>query len=65
MDQLTKDWTDRWKDTKAIMEEYYVDINRGKTGVIVASQLPHLIAVDEDILSTGVSLYYLRVSISD
>uniref|UniRef100_UPI00398F4C73 stAR-related lipid transfer protein 9-like n=1 Tax=Pristiophorus japonicus TaxID=55135 RepID=UPI00398F4C73 len=60
VDQLTKDWTDRWKDTKAIMEEYYVDINRGKTGVIVASQLPHLIAVDEDILSTGVALYHLR-----
>ncbi|XP_032882635.1 stAR-related lipid transfer protein 9 isoform X1 [Amblyraja radiata] len=64
VDQLTKDWTDRWKDTKAIMEEYYVDINRGKTGVIVASQLPHLIAVDEDILSTGVSLYYLREGIT-
>ncbi|XP_059505352.1 uncharacterized protein stard9 [Stegostoma tigrinum] len=60
VDQLTKDWTDRWTDTKAIMEEYYVDINRGKAGVIVASQLPHLIAVDEDILSTGVALYHLR-----
>ncbi|XP_060684622.1 uncharacterized protein stard9, partial [Hemiscyllium ocellatum] len=60
IDQLAKDWTDRWKDTKAIMEEYYVDINRGKAGVIVASQLPHLIAVDEDILSTGVALYHLR-----
>ncbi|XP_072119942.1 stAR-related lipid transfer protein 9-like isoform X3 [Mobula birostris] len=64
VDQLTKDWTDRWKDTKAIMEEYYVDINRRKTGVIVASQLPHLIAVDEDILSTGVCLYYLREGIT-
>ncbi|XP_072425570.1 stAR-related lipid transfer protein 9 isoform X2 [Chiloscyllium punctatum] len=60
IDQLAKDWKDRWKDTKAIMEEYYVDINRGKAGVIVASQLPHLIAVDEDILSTGVALYHLR-----
>ncbi|XP_069773442.1 stAR-related lipid transfer protein 9-like isoform X2 [Narcine bancroftii] len=64
VDQLTKDWTDGWKDTKAIMEEYYVDINRGKTGVIVASQLPHLIAVDEDILSTGVFLYHLREGIT-
>ncbi|XP_038637961.1 uncharacterized protein stard9 isoform X2 [Scyliorhinus canicula] len=60
VDQLTQDWTDRWKDTKAIMEEYYVDINRGKAGVIVASLLPHLIAMDEDILSTGVALYHLR-----
>ncbi|XP_051884022.1 uncharacterized protein stard9 isoform X3 [Pristis pectinata] len=64
VDQLTKDWTDRWKDTKAIMEEYYVNINRRKTGVIVVSQLPHLIAVDEDILSTGVSLYHLREGIT-
>ncbi|XP_072896597.1 stAR-related lipid transfer protein 9 isoform X3 [Hemitrygon akajei] len=64
VDQLTKDWTDRWKDTKAIMEEYYVDINRRKTGIIVASHLPHLIAVDEDILSTGVRLYHLREGIT-
>ncbi|XP_078089759.1 stAR-related lipid transfer protein 9 [Mustelus asterias] len=60
VDQFTKDWTDRWKDTKTIMEEYYVDINRRKAGVIVASMLPHLIAMDEDILSTGVALYHLR-----
>ncbi|GCB61092.1 hypothetical protein scyTo_0011250, partial [Scyliorhinus torazame] len=59
VDQLTQDWTDRWKDTKAIMEEYSVDINRGKAGVIVAALLPHLIAMDEDILSTGVALYHL------
>ena len=28
------------------------------------SELPHLVCVDDDILSTGVTLYHLRVSSS-
>ena len=30
-------------------------------GVIVDSHLPHLICMDDDILSTGVVMYYLKV----
>lgn len=30
-------------------------------GVIVDSHLPHLICMDDDILSTGVVMYYLQV----
>uniref|UniRef100_H2ZW40 Kinesin-like protein n=1 Tax=Latimeria chalumnae TaxID=7897 RepID=H2ZW40_LATCH len=60
IEQLTKDWTDKWKDKKAIMEEYNMDINRGKAGVMIDSHLPHLIAMEEDILNTSVVLYHLR-----
>lgn len=44
------------------MEEYSVDINKEKVGVTIDSNLPHLMAMDDDILSTGVVLYHLRVS---
>uniref|UniRef100_H0ZLK2 Kinesin motor domain-containing protein n=1 Tax=Taeniopygia guttata TaxID=59729 RepID=H0ZLK2_TAEGU len=60
IEQLTKDWTSKWTDRKAIMEEYSVDINKEKAGVTIDSNLPHLMAVDDDILSTGVVLYHLR-----
>lgn len=43
------------------MEEYSVDINKEKAGVMIDSSLPHLMAMDYDILSTGVMLYHLRV----
>ena len=43
------------------MEEYSVDINKKKAGVMIDSSLPHLMAMDDDILSTGVVLYHLRV----
>nr|XP_033807000.1 stAR-related lipid transfer protein 9 [Geotrypetes seraphini] len=60
IEQLTKDWTDKWADKKSIMEEYNVDINKRKSSVVIDSSLPHLIAMDDDILSTGVVLYHLR-----
>ncbi|XP_048340096.1 stAR-related lipid transfer protein 9 isoform X2 [Sphaerodactylus townsendi] len=60
IEQLTKDWTDKWINKKAIMEEYRVDINKKKSGVAIDSSLPHLMTMDEDILSTGVVLYHLR-----
>ncbi|XP_042719423.1 stAR-related lipid transfer protein 9 [Lagopus leucura] len=60
IEQLTKDWTSKWMDRKAIMEEYSVDINKEKVGVTIDSNLPHLMAMDDDILSTGVVLYHLR-----
>ncbi|KAM4663543.1 stAR-related lipid transfer protein 9-like [Discoglossus pictus] len=60
IEQLTKDWTDKWTDKAAIMEQYNVDINKDKAGLTIDSSLPHLIATDNDILSTGVVIYHLR-----
>jgi hypothetical protein len=37
-------------------------LNRSmSTGVIVGSHLPHLVCMDDDILSTGVVIYQLKV----
>ncbi|XP_073466473.1 stAR-related lipid transfer protein 9 isoform X2 [Aquarana catesbeiana] len=60
IEQLTKDWTDKWTDKAALMEQYNVDIDHGKSRVTIDSGLPHLIAMDDDILSTGVVIYQLK-----
>ncbi|KAI5936670.1 StAR-related lipid transfer protein 9 [Manis javanica] len=60
IDQLTKDWTRKWNEWKALVEHYRVDINRRRAGVVIDSSLPHLTALEDDVLSTGVVLYYLK-----
>ncbi|XP_036111602.1 stAR-related lipid transfer protein 9 isoform X1 [Molossus molossus] len=60
IDQLTKDWTQKWNEWKALMEYYRVDINRRRAGVVINSSLPHLMALEDDVLSTGVALYHLK-----
>ncbi|KAL0603109.1 StAR-related lipid transfer protein 9 [Plecturocebus cupreus] len=60
IDQLTKDWTQKWNDWQALMEHYSVDINRRRAGVVIDSNLPHLMALEDDVLSTGVVLYHLK-----
>ncbi|KAI1895204.1 hypothetical protein AGOR_G00103900 [Albula goreensis] len=62
VEQLTKDWSDRWRDKKELLEQYSVDINRDRAGFLIHSLLPHLIALDRDVLSTGVTFYHLRAS---
>lgn len=62
IDQLTKDWTRKWNEWKALLEHYRVDINRRRAGVVIDSSLPHLMALEDDVLSTGVVLYHLKVS---
>ena len=34
-------------------------------GVVLDSELPHLIGIDDDILSTGIMLYHLKVSVKE
>ncbi|XP_054421503.1 stAR-related lipid transfer protein 9 [Pteronotus mesoamericanus] len=60
IDQLTKEWTQKWNEWKALVEHYRVDINRRKAGVVIDSSLPHLMALEDDVLSTGVVLYHLK-----
>lgn len=62
IDQLTKDWARKWNEWKALVEHYRVDINRRRAGLVIDSSLPHLMALEEDVLSTGVVLYHLKVS---
>ncbi|KAM5240746.1 stAR-related lipid transfer protein 9 isoform 2-T2 [Hipposideros larvatus] len=60
IDQLTNDWTRKWNEWKALVEHYRVDINRRRAGVVIDSSLPHLMALEDDVLSTGVVLYHLK-----
>ncbi|XP_024284390.2 stAR-related lipid transfer protein 9-like [Oncorhynchus tshawytscha] len=61
VDELTKDWSESWRDKKELLEQYSVDINRDRGGFLIHSLLPHLITLDRDVLSTGVTFYHLRV----
>nr|XP_042131955.1 stAR-related lipid transfer protein 9 isoform X3 [Peromyscus maniculatus bairdii] len=60
IDQLTRDWTLKWNDWQSLMEHYCVDIHRRRPGVVIDSSLPHLMALEDDVLSTGVVLYHLK-----
>ncbi|XP_044069186.1 uncharacterized protein kif16bb [Siniperca chuatsi] len=57
---LTKEWTSKWGETQSILQEQTVALRKEGSGVVLDCQLPHLIGIDEDLLSTGVILYYLK-----
>nr|XP_048315575.1 stAR-related lipid transfer protein 9 isoform X3 [Myodes glareolus] len=60
MDQLAQEWAQKWNDWQAIMEHYGVDINKRRARVAIDSSRPHLMALEDDLLSTGVVLYHLK-----
>ncbi|CAB1335516.1 unnamed protein product [Coregonus sp. 'balchen'] len=64
VDELTKDWSECWRDKKELLEQYSVDINRDRGGFLIHSLLPHLITLDRDVLSTGVTFYHLREGVT-
>ncbi|KAL7383139.1 hypothetical protein ABVT39_005426 [Epinephelus coioides] len=57
---LTKEWTRKWGETQSILQEDAVALRKEGSGVVLDCQLPHLIGIDEDLLSTGIVLYYLK-----
>ncbi|KAK9541753.1 hypothetical protein VZT92_001774 [Zoarces viviparus] len=57
---LTKEWTSKWSETQSILQEETVALRKEGSGVVLGCQLPHLIGIDEDLLSTGIVLYYLK-----
>ncbi|XP_072545681.1 uncharacterized protein stard9 isoform X2 [Salminus brasiliensis] len=64
VEQLTKDWSESWRHKRSLLEEYSVDINQDRAGVQIHSLLPHLIALESDVLSTGVRIYHLREGVT-
>ncbi|XP_036448794.1 stAR-related lipid transfer protein 9 isoform X2 [Colossoma macropomum] len=64
VEQLTKDWSDSWRHKRSLLEEYSVDINENRAGVQIHSLLPHLISLEPDVLSTGVTIYHLREGVT-
>ncbi|KAM8738813.1 kinesin-like protein KIF16B isoform 2-T6 [Acanthopagrus schlegelii] len=57
---LTKKWTSEWGETQSILQEEAVALRKEGSGVVLDCQLPHLIGIDDDLLSTGIILYYLK-----
>ncbi|XP_042356076.1 stAR-related lipid transfer protein 9 isoform X2 [Plectropomus leopardus] len=64
VEQLTKDWSESWRDKKELLEQYSVDINRDQAGFLIDSLQPHLVTLDGDVLSTGVVFYHLRQGVT-
>ncbi|XP_018519074.1 uncharacterized protein stard9 isoform X2 [Lates calcarifer] len=64
VEQLTKDWSESWRDKKELLEQYSVDINRERAGFLINSLQPHLVTLDRDVLSTGVVFYHLREGVT-
>ncbi|XP_041668155.1 stAR-related lipid transfer protein 9 isoform X2 [Cheilinus undulatus] len=64
VEQLTKDWSESWRDKKELLEQYSVDINRDQAGFLINSLQPHLVSLDRDVLSTGVVFYHLREGVT-
>ncbi|XP_040916312.1 stAR-related lipid transfer protein 9 isoform X2 [Toxotes jaculatrix] len=64
VEQLTKDWSESWRDKKELLEQYSVDINRDRAGFLINSLQPHLVTLDRDVLSTGVVFYHLREGVT-
>ncbi|KAM4607372.1 uncharacterized protein kif16bb isoform 2-T2 [Polymixia lowei] len=58
--ELTKEWTNKWRETQNILKEETLALRKEGSGVVLDSQLPHLIGFDEDLLSTGIILYHLK-----
>ncbi|XP_052105920.1 uncharacterized protein LOC127738640 isoform X2 [Mytilus californianus] len=62
--KLTQTWMDKWMEAHEIIKESDLSIrglNKASSmGVLIDSQMPHLIGMDNDILSTGVIIYHLK-----
>ncbi|KAL1262745.1 hypothetical protein QQF64_005484 [Cirrhinus molitorella] len=58
--ELTEQWANRWKEIRNILGEDTVALRKEGIGVVLDSQMPYLICIDEDRLSTGVVLYHLK-----
>ncbi|GAB1286965.1 Kinesin-like protein KIF16B [Apodemus speciosus] len=61
--ELTKEWTNKWNETQNILKEQTLALRKEGIGVVLDSELPHLIGIDDDLLSTGIILYHLKQDI--
>ncbi|CAH1792419.1 unnamed protein product [Owenia fusiformis] len=58
---LTDEWAGKWWEAQTILQEQKtLALRKSGLGVVLDSDLPHLIGIDDDILSTGIMLYHLK-----
>ena len=50
-----------WSFSLYIFQDPSLALRKEGLGVVLDSNLPHLIGIDDDILSTGIMLYHLKV----
>ncbi|KAH1007307.1 hypothetical protein HUJ04_004562 [Dendroctonus ponderosae] len=63
--ELTEEWTGKWREAQAILrEQTALGLRKSGAGVVLDSDRPHLVAIDDDPLSTGVTLYHLKEGIT-
>lgn len=59
--KLTQEWTTKWKEAHAILQEKQdLALRKSGHGVVLDSDLPHLTVIEDCLLSTGVCLYQLK-----
>ncbi|XP_049826777.1 kinesin-like protein Klp98A isoform X3 [Aethina tumida] len=59
--ELTEEWAGKWREAQAILrEQRALGLRKSGPGVVLDSDRPHLVAIDDDPLSTGVTLYHLK-----
>ncbi|CAH0550729.1 unnamed protein product [Brassicogethes aeneus] len=59
--ELTEEWAGKWREAQAILrEQRALGLRKSGHGVVLDSDRPHLVAIDDDPLSTGVTLYHLK-----
>lgn len=58
---LTEEWTEKWRETQQILQEQKaLGLRKSGVGVVLDSEMPHLVGIDDNLLSTGVTLYHLK-----
>lgn len=58
---LTEEWTERWRETQKILQEQKaLGLRKAGMGIVLDSDMPHLVGIDDDLLSTGITLYHLK-----
>lgn len=50
-----------YNNTHVTPQEEILALRKEGSAVVLDSQLPHLIGIDKDLLSTGVIIYHLKV----
>ncbi|RUS86561.1 hypothetical protein EGW08_005700 [Elysia chlorotica] len=61
---LTEEWAEKWSESASLLQDKNLALRQEGLGVVLDSSLPHLIGIDDDLLSTGIKLFHLREGIT-
>ncbi|KAH9509084.1 Kinesin-like protein kif16b [Bulinus truncatus] len=61
---LTEEWAEKWSESAKLIKEKNLALRKEGVGVVLDSSLPHLISIDDDVLSTGIKLFHLKEGIT-